>query len=124
MAGIHLIGFDCCLTHNPLKVKIINNKLLFYFNLSLQFHHIPVTVSISLQVTLLFIPITWSRIIFCYSGAFFIGGFMYAHYFAEGETRVLIISSTPKPVGVRIPVGSQAEAEAYTLQYGAKRWNF
>ena len=49
---------------------------------------------------------------------------MYAHYFAEGETRVLIISSTPKPVGVRIPVGSLAEAEAYALQYGAKRWNF
>ena len=49
---------------------------------------------------------------------------MYAHYFAEGENRVLIISTSPKPVGVRIPVGSLAEAEAYTQQYGAKSWNF
>ena len=49
---------------------------------------------------------------------------MFAHYFAEGENRFLIISSTPKPVGVQIPVGSQAEAEAYAQQYGARRWNF
>ena len=49
---------------------------------------------------------------------------MFAHYFAEGENRVLIISSSPKPVGVRIPVGSMAEAEAYAQQYGTKRWNF
>ena len=49
---------------------------------------------------------------------------MYAHYFAEGETRVLIISSTPKPVGVKITVGSLAEAAVYAQQYGAKPWNF
>ena len=49
---------------------------------------------------------------------------MFAHYFAEGENRFLIISPSPKPVGVRIPVGSQAEAEAYAQQYGARRWNF
>ena len=49
---------------------------------------------------------------------------MYAHYFAEGENRYLVISVSPKPVGVRIHVGSLAEAEAYVLQYGAKRWNF
>ena len=49
---------------------------------------------------------------------------MYAHYFTDGENRFLIISSTPKPAGVRIPVGSLAEAEAYAQQYGARRWNF
>lgn len=49
---------------------------------------------------------------------------MFAHYFAEGENRFLIISTTPKPVGVRIQVGSLAEAEAYAMQYSAKRWNF
>ena len=49
---------------------------------------------------------------------------MYAHYFADGDNRVLIISPGAKPVGVKIPVGSLAEAEAYAAQYGAKRWNF
>ena len=49
---------------------------------------------------------------------------MFAHYFADGGNRVLIISTSPKPVGVNIPVGSMAEAEAYASQYGAKRWNF
>ena len=49
---------------------------------------------------------------------------MFAHYFVEGENRFLIISASPKPVGVKIPVGSMAEAETYAMQYGAKRWNF
>ena len=49
---------------------------------------------------------------------------LFAHYFAEGENRFLIISTSPKPVGVNIQVGSLAEAEAYAMQYGAKRWNF
>ena len=49
---------------------------------------------------------------------------MFAHYFVEGENRFLIISTSPKPAGVKILVGSQVEAEAYAQQYGARRWNF
>ena len=82
------------------------------------------TISISLRLGKVYNPLSNWSIILCYSEVFLIGVFMFAHYFADGGNRVLIISTSPKPVGFKIPVGSLAEAEAYASQYGAKRWNF
>ena len=44
------------LTQNPLKVKLINNKILFYFNLHLQSSIFPITILITLQPNIVYIP--------------------------------------------------------------------
>ena len=47
----------------------------------------------------------------------------YGHYFKTRKKSVLIISDSPQPVGVEIPVAGKSEARKICREQNIKLWN-